>query len=173
VKYLVVEPDETLAPGLRADLLDTWVAATDAGGAVGFTAPAPVEKVADALDAALGRVAAGLDLLGVLHNGERYVGMGLLVSRGSELQAHWRTALRLMVHPAYQGNGAGRLLMEGLRGSAVDLGLQQLQLTIRGGTGLENFYQPLGYHVVGRHPRAIRLADDDYRDEITLLKVLP
>ncbi|TCO45802.1 acetyltransferase (GNAT) family protein [Kribbella antiqua] len=168
MKYLVVEPDETLAPGLRADLLDTWVAATDAGGAVGFTAPAPVEKVADALDAALGRVAAGLDLLGVLHNGERYVGMGLLVSRG----AHWRTVLRLMVHPAYQGNGAGRLLMEGLRGSAVDLGLLQLQLTIRGGTGLENFYQPLGYHVVGRHPRAIRLADDDYRDEITLIKSL-
>jgi GNAT superfamily N-acetyltransferase len=173
VKYLVVEPDETLAPGLRADLLDTWVAATDAGGAVGFTAPAPVEKVADALDAALGRVAAGLDLLGVLHNGERYVGMGLLVSRGSALQDHWRTVLRLMVHPSYQGNGAGRLLMEGLRGSAVDLGLQQLQLTIRGGTGLENFYQPLGYHVVGRHPRAIRVADHDYRDEITLIKDLP
>ena len=169
MKYLVVEPDDALDPGLRADLLDTWIAATDAGGAVGFTPPAPVELVAETLDEALGRVAAGLDLLGVLHTGERYVGMGLLVDRGSALQAHWRTVLRVMVHPQHQGNGAGRVLMEGLRGSAVDLGLEQLQLTIRDGLGLEQFYEPLGYRVVGRHPRAVRVAEDDDRDEIMLV----
>ena len=169
MKYLMVEPDEALDPGLRADLLDTWIAATDAGGAVGFTAPAPVERIAEALDEALGRVGAGLDLLGVLHTGERYAGMGLLVSHGSALQAHWRTVLRVMVHPQHQGNGAGRMLMEGLRGSAVDLGLQQLQLTIRDGLGLERFYEPLGYRVVGRHPRAIHVTPNDYRDEIMLV----
>ena len=168
MKYLVVEPDDALDPGLRADLLDTWIAATDAGGAVGFTPPAPLELVAETLDEALGRVAAGLDLLGVLHTGERYAGMGLLVDRGSALQAHWRTVLRVMVHPQHQGNGAGRVLMEGLRGSAVDLGLEQLQLTIRDGLGLEQFYEPLGYRVVGRHPRAVRVAKHDYRDEIML-----
>jgi GNAT superfamily N-acetyltransferase len=172
VKYLVVEADEVLEPALRADLLDTWIAATDAGGAVGFTAPAPVELVAETLDEALGRVAAGVDLLGVLHNGERYVGMGLLISRGSALQAHWRTVLRLMIHPKHQGGGAGRMLMEGLRGSAVDLGLEQLQLTIRDGLGLERFYVPLGYRIVGRHPRAVRVADGDYRDEIMLVQDL-
>jgi GNAT superfamily N-acetyltransferase len=169
VKYLVMEPDEVLDPGLRADLLDTWVAATNAGGAVGYTAPAPVEKIAENLDGALGRVAAGLDLLGVLSTGERYAGMGMLVNRGSALQAHWRTVLRVMVHPEYQGNGAGRMLMEGLRGSAVDLGLEQLQLTVRGGLGLEKFYGPLGYRIVGTHPRAVRVAPDDYRDELTLV----
>jgi GNAT superfamily N-acetyltransferase len=169
VKYLVVEPEEALDPSVRADLLDTWIAATDAGGAVGFTAPAPVERIAETLDEALGRVAAGVDLLGVLHTGERYAGMGLLVDRGSALQAHWRTVLRVMVHPDHQGGGAGRLLMEGLRGSAVDLGLEQLELTIRGGLGLEKFYGPLGYRVVGNHPRAVRVAPDDYRDEIMLV----
>ncbi|MEV5963825.1 GNAT family N-acetyltransferase [Kribbella sp. NPDC051952] len=169
MKYLVVEPEEALDPSVRADLLDTWIAATDAGGAVGFTAPAPVERIADTLDEALGRVAAGVDLLGVLHTGERYAGMGLLVDRGSALQAHWRTVLRVMVHPDHQGSGAGRLLMEGLRGSAVDLGLEQLELTIRGGLGLEKFYGPLGYRVVGNHPRAVRVAPDDYRDEIMLV----
>lgn len=169
MKYLVMEADEVLDPGLRADLLDTWVAATNAGGAVGYTAPAPVERIAENLDGALGRVAAGLDLLGVLSTGERYVGMGMLVNRGSALQAHWRTVLRVMVHPEYQGNGAGRMLMEGLRGSAVDLGLEQLQLTVRGGLGLENFYGPLGYRIVGTHPRAVRVAPDDYRDELTLV----
>jgi len=172
VKYLVVDPDEALDPGLRADLLDTWIAATDAGGAVGFTPPAPVDLVAETLDEALGRIAAGVDLLGVLHTGDRYAGMGLLVSRGSKLQEHWRTLLPVMVHPQHQGHGAGRMLMEGLRGSAVDLGLEQLQLTIRDGLGLEGFYGPLGYRVVGRHPRAVRVAPDDYRDEIMLVRDL-
>ncbi|MEV0291198.1 MULTISPECIES: GNAT family N-acetyltransferase [unclassified Kribbella] len=172
MKYLMVEADAVLDAGLRADLLDTWVAATDAGGAVGFTAPAPVGLVAETLDAALGRVADGVDVLGVLHSGDRYVGMGLLVSRGSALQAHWRTVLRVMVHPEHQGGGAGRMLMEGLRGTAVDLGLEQLQLTIRDGLGLEKFYEPLSYRVVGRHPRAVRVAPGEYRDEIMLVQDL-
>jgi GNAT superfamily N-acetyltransferase len=172
VKYLVTDPDEALDPRLRADLLDTWVAATNAGGAVGYTPPAPVEQIAENLDGALGRVTAGLDLLGVLHTGERYAGMGLLVNSGSTLNVHWRTVLRVMVHPEHQGNGAGRVLMEGLRGSAVDLGLEQLQLTIRDGLGLEKFYVPLGYRVVGTHPRAVRVAPDDYRDEIMLVQDL-
>ncbi|WP_432879476.1 N-acetyltransferase family protein [Kribbella sp. CA-245084] len=172
MKYLVIDSDEALDPRLRADLLDTWVAATNAGGAVGYTPPAPVEQIAQNLDGALGRVAAGLDLLGVLHTGERYAGMGMLVSSPSWLNAHWRTVLRVMVHPEHQGNGAGRALMEGLRGSAVDLGLEQLQLTIRDGLGLEKFYGPLGYRVVGTHPRAIRVTPDDYRDEIMLVQDL-
>jgi hypothetical protein len=62
--------------------------------------------------------------------------------------------------------------MEGLRGSAVDLGLEQLQLTIRDGLGLEKFYGPLGYRIVGTHPRAVRVAPDDYRDEIMLVQDL-
>lgn len=169
MEYVVIEPDAVSDPGLRADLLDTWVAATDAGGSVGFTAPAPVQLVAETLDLALERVAAGKDLLGVLHNAERYVGMGLLVGRDSALNIHWRTVLRVMVHPKYQGGGAGRLLMDRLRQSAVELGLQQLQLTIRDGNSLEEFYGKLGYRVVGRHPRAVQVAADDYRDELMLV----
>lgn len=169
MEYGVIEPAGVFEPGLRADLLDTWIAATDAGGSVGFTAPAPVHLVADTLDLALERVAGGKDVLGVLHNGERYVGMGLLVGKESALNKHWRTVLRVMVHPKYQKSGAGRTLMTGLRQSAVELGLEQLQLTIRDGQGLENFYQPLGYRIVGRHPRAVRVAPDDYRDEVMLV----
>ena len=169
MEYVVVEPELVGDPGLRADLLDTWIAATDAGGSVGFTAPAPVHLVAETLDLALERVASGKDLLGVLNNGERYVGMGILVGKDSALNVHWRTVLRVMVHPKYQGGGAGKLLMNGLRQSATDLGLEQLQLTIRDGGGLEKFYEPLGYRIVGTHPRAVRVAPDDYRDEIMLV----
>jgi GNAT superfamily N-acetyltransferase len=169
VEYRVIDPDAVSDPELRADLLDTWIAATDAGGSVGFTAPAPVHLVAETLDLALERVAAGKDLLGVLHNGDRYVGMGLLVSKDSALSRHWRTVLRVMVHPKYQGGGAGRLLMDGLRQSAVELGLEQLQLTIRDGNSLEEFYGKLGYRAVGSHPRAVRVAPDDYRDELMMV----
>ena len=45
----------------------------------------------------------------------------------------------------------------------------QFQLTIRDGLGLEHFYEPLGYRAVGRHPRAVRVADHDYRDETMLV----
>ena len=169
MEYVVIGVDGVFDAGLRADLLDTWVAATDAGGSVGFTPPAPVPLVAETLDLALERVAGGKDLLGVLHNGERYVGMGMLVRKDGELRKHWRTVLRVMVHPKYQGSGAGRLLMNGLRQSAIDLGLEQLQLTIRDGSSLEKFYEPLGYRIVGAHPRAVRVAPDDYRDEIMLV----
>ncbi len=169
MEYVVIDADAVSDPGLRADLLDTWIAATDAGGSVGFTAPAPVHLVAETLDLALERVAAGRDLLGVLHNGERYVGMGLLVANSGQLSSHWRTVLRVMVHPKYQGSGAGRLLMDGLRSSARELGLEQLMLTIRDGGGLDAFYGKLGYRVVGSHPRAVRVAPDDYRDEIMLV----
>ncbi|TWD73203.1 acetyltransferase (GNAT) family protein [Kribbella amoyensis] len=169
MEYVLIAPDAVSDPGLRADLLDTWVAVTDAGGSVGFTAPAPVNRVAETLELALERVAAGTDLLGVLHNGERYVGMGLLVANSGLLSTHWRTVLRVMVHPKYQGGGSGRLLMDGLRRSAVELGLEQLMLTIRDGNTLEGFYQKLGYRIVGSHPRAVRVAPDDYRDEIMLV----
>lgn len=169
MEYVVIEADAVSDPGLRADLLDTWIAATDAGGSVGFTAPAPVHLVAETLDLALEQVAAGRDLLGVLHNGDRYVGMGLLIANSGQLSSHWRTVLRVMVHPKYQGSGAGRLLMDGLRSSGEQLGLEQLMLTIRDGGGLDAFYEKLGYRVVGSHPRAVRVAPDDYRDEIMLV----
>ena len=54
-----------------------------------------------------------------------------------------------MVRPELQGRGAGRLLLEGLHGTAADLGLEQLMLTTRGGTGVEGFYERFGYTVVG------------------------
>jgi GNAT superfamily N-acetyltransferase len=150
LSFAPVLPTEALGLRLREDLLDTWVAVSEAGGAVGFTAPADV--------AAVGRVAAGRDVLGILRHGRTAVGMGFLVDRGSALQQHWRTVLRVMVRPELQGSGGGRLLLEGLHRIARSRGLEQLQLTVRGGTGVERFYQRFGYTVVGSHPGAVRVA---------------
>jgi GNAT superfamily N-acetyltransferase len=167
--YIVVEPTDAKRTDLREQLLEMWVDVTNAGGAVGFTVPADVAAVARTLDSQLDRVYSGADLLGILRQNGSAVGMGFLVDGGSGLRQHWRTVLRLMVRPELQGRGAGRLLLEGLHGTAADLGLEQLMLTTRGGTGVEAFYERFGYIVVGRHPGAIRLAPGDDRDELILI----
>jgi GNAT superfamily N-acetyltransferase len=169
VSFAAVAASEAASSNLREDLLATWIAVTNAGGSVGFTAPADPVEVAAALDAALERVAAGRDALGILRIGDASVGMGLLVSTGSAIQRHWRTLLRVMVRPELQGTGAGRLLVEGLHQLARDLGLEQLQLTVRSGEGLETFYERFGYRVVGRHPAAVRVARGDDRDEVMMV----
>jgi GNAT superfamily N-acetyltransferase len=167
--YTVVDASGARSPQLREQLLEMWVDVTNAGGAVGFTIPADVSAVAATLDAALDRVASGTDLLGILRQNGTAVGMGFLVPSNSALRRHWRTILRLMVRPELQGQGAGRLLLQGLHGTAADLGLEQLMLTTRGGTGVEGFYERVGYRIVGRHPGAIRLAPGDDRDELILI----
>jgi GNAT superfamily N-acetyltransferase len=159
-------------PALSGALLDMWVAVIDAGGAVGFTAPADRDAVARTLRAQLERVCAGRDALGVLRQRERVVGMGFLVEGGSPMRRHWRTVLRVMVSPELQGVGAGRRLLEGLHDVARQLGLEQLLLSVRGGTGTEGFYARLGYKEIGRHPGSIRLAAGDDRDEIVMLLTL-
>jgi GNAT superfamily N-acetyltransferase len=170
--FVALSAAEAADPPLYDDLLDLWVAVIDAGGAVGFTAPADREAVARTLRGQLKRVREGRDELVVLRHTGRAVGMAFLVESGSPLRRHWRTVLRVMVHPELQGAGAGRLLLEGLHGVARDLGLEQLLLSVRGGTGTEGFYERFGYEKIGRHPDAIRLAPDDSRDEIVMLLTL-
>jgi predicted N-acetyltransferase YhbS len=174
IVFDVVEPTAASDPELREQLLDTWVRVTDAGGAVGFTAPADRDEVAATLDSALRRVARGQDVLGVLRRGSAgpAVGMGILVVSQSALRRHWRTVLRVMVAPELQGTGAGRTLLEGLHGAARELGAEHVILAVRGGTGTERFYERFGYEVIGRHPAAIRLGDGDDREELTMFKRL-
>ncbi len=169
VAFHAVEGEAALEPGLHDALLDMWVAVIDAGGSVGFTPPAPVEAVTRTLDRAIARVAVGTDNLGVLKDGDQVIAMGLLVDAGSHLRRHWRTVLRVMVRPDRQGAGNGALLMTGLHDLGRRLGLEQLQLTVRGGEGLEGFYQRLGYAVVGTHAGAIRVGPGDDRDEVMLV----
>ena len=169
VVFAPVAPQEASDQSLRRELLDTWVSVVNAGGAVGFTAPADAAAVSRMLDGALQSVAAGRDALGVLRCGAATVGMGFLVDRGAALQRHWHTVLRVMVRPDLQGRGAGRLLLQGLRQMARELGLEQLRLSVRGGTGVERFYERFGYTLIGAHPGALRIGPGDDRDEIMMV----
>ncbi len=170
ITFAAVRPTEAGSETLRGQLLELWVRVTDAGGAVGFVPPADPAVVGRLLDTSLARVRSGENVLGVIRRDRTAVGMGFLVTAGSPLRAHWRTVLRLMVDPELQGTGAGRILLEGLHGLAVELGLEHLKLSVRGGLGIEGFYERFGYTVVGRHPRAIRVAADDDRDEIIMVR---
>jgi hypothetical protein len=50
-----------------------------------------------------------------------------------------------------------------------EMGLEQLRLAVRGGTGLERFYTRPGWTVTGRWPGALRLAPGDDRGEILMI----
>jgi GNAT superfamily N-acetyltransferase len=169
ITFTPVPAEQAGDPALREQLLDTWVRVTDAGGAVGFVPPADRGRIAETLDSHLPRIVQGRDALGVLRRGGPRgpaAGMGILAASSSPLRAHWRTVLRLMVDPDLQGIGAGRVLIEGLHETARGLGLEFLCLTVRGGLGIEGFYERIGYEIHGRNPRAIRVAPGDERDEI-------
>lgn len=165
-----VAPAEALDPVRRAELLALWVEATNAGGSIGFVAPVTHDDVAPTLDAALQRVADGVDDLCVIHDdADRIMAMAFLVANSTPLTAHWRTVLRVAVHPSLQGSGVGRQLMDGVHEIARNVGVEHLVLSVRDGHGLSRFYERSGYRIYGTHPGAVRVAPDDTRDEILLV----
>lgn len=160
-------------PELREPLLDLWAAVTDAGGSVGFAAPADRDAIGAALDQELASVTAGRDDLLVLTEHEVVIGMVFLRGRGNPLFDHWRTVMRLMVHPDHQRRGHAANLLREAENIARFRGCDHLQLTVRGGEGLEAFYERYGYREVGRHPGAVRMPDGTDRDEIMFVRSLP
>jgi len=58
-------------------------------------------------------------------------------------------------------------MVEAARAAREDYGLQQLHLELRGGLGLEAFYQALSWREIGRWPAALRLPEG-YHDEVLM-----
>jgi len=159
-----------VSTGLRRELIDCWVAVSNAGGAVGFLPPADSTQVSPVA----AELIAGLDprrsrLLLALADGV-LAGWLNIQREPSPLMAHWGTVNRLQTRPAFQGQGIGTTLMTEARRVARDeMGMEQLHLALRDGTGLERFYGRLGWQVVGRWPGALRIAPGDDRDEILMV----
>jgi GNAT superfamily N-acetyltransferase len=152
---------------LRTRLVDIWVEATNAGGAIAFVAP--VER--DAVDAKAFRdFDGGLDLLLVGSEDGEPVAFLVITDYRFELKDHARLLKTVVVHPKHQGEGYGvELLREAERLARTLDGVELLHLTCRGGLGLERFYAKCGYTEVGRIPRMLRVGADDYRDEIHMV----
>jgi GNAT superfamily N-acetyltransferase len=169
---LQVDDAPELTPALRAEMVENWVAATNAGGALGLRAPTTPQQAEVLAAPTWRRLEQGDDALVVGRHGGRLAGWFLLESRSGLLSPHWRTVKRLQVHPQLQGRGYGQALLTAADDVGRRLGLDALHLTVRGGTGTERFYVARGYTVVGRLPGALRLAAGDDRDEIHLWKDL-
>ncbi|MFI9586960.1 GNAT family N-acetyltransferase [Streptomyces sp. NPDC052236] len=160
-----------IAPELRQELIDCWIAVTNTGGAAGFPFP-PVgeDNVAPVADKLLGRLNPQRSRLLIAKTDGILAGWVILNRDPNRLVGHWGTVHRLQTHPNWRGRGIGVALAHKLRKIARDeLGLEQLHLAARGGEGLEKFYGRLGWREIGRWPEALRLAPDDTRDEVLMV----
>ncbi|WP_200211170.1 GNAT family N-acetyltransferase [Micromonospora coerulea] len=158
--------DPELTPALRAQIVALWVDVTNAGGAVGFVAPVAAAEVRPMAEAAFAEIADGPDRLLVGYEGDRPVAILIFCDNRFHLKRHYQVLKRVMVHPDTQGRGYGVALMREAERLGREWGLAALHVTVRGGLGLESFYDRLGYREVGRLPGALRLAPGDDRDEI-------
>jgi GNAT superfamily N-acetyltransferase len=160
-----------VSPSLRRQLVDCWVAVTNAGGAVGFPFP-PVDEatVAPAADHLIAGLDPDLRRLLVAVRNDRLAGWVSIHREAAPVITHWGTISRLQTNPAFRGQGIASALMIRARHIARDeMHLEQLHLAVRGGIGLEAFYQRLGWAIAGRWPRALRFGPDDFRDEILMI----
>ena len=164
----------TLDPRVTPELTDgvrrLWADVTNAGGAVGFTPPVTPEDIFPELVKLLASLADGRSRLLVGRDEDgRVAATALITHNPHRLMRHWCWIYTVMVHPAHQGKGYGRDLMAAVADEAGRMkGIDSVRLTCRGGLGLEEVYASCGYREVGRVPRAIRVADDDFRDDVIL-----
>lgn len=162
--------DPELDSGLVARLEDIWLDVGNAGGSVGTPLQATAADVKVLSDKAFRSVREGDDHIVVAYLDGEPAGFAFLTHNPGALFSHWAVVKRLQVHPSLQGRGIGSALMAKITELARDeLGLEQLQLTVRGQTGTEAFYERFGYEVVGRIPGAIRVAPGDDRDMIYMM----
>lgn len=165
---LSFELDPPLTRELRDGLCSLWADVTNAGGAVGFVPPVAPDDIRPdllnhlvAVDSGRTRMLIGRDERGAV------AASAFLAFNSHRLKRHWCTVYTVMIHPALQGGGHGRDLMAAVEKEARGMnGITALRLTCRGGLGLEKFYTGCGYSEVGRLPGALRVADDDYRDDV-------
>ena len=146
-------------------LTGLWHEVSQAGGSVGFVPPVDRAAVAVVVAPEIEALRAGREHAVALIQGRRLIGFGVLRPRRG-LQAHTGEIVKVMVHPDAEGRGHGSRMMTALLGRARELGLERIDLSIRDGLGLADFYSRFGFVEWGRFPGSIRVAPGDDRDEI-------
>ncbi|CAM00724.1 acetyltransferase (GNAT) family protein [Saccharopolyspora erythraea NRRL 2338] len=157
---------DTPHPDLVDGLADLWGRVTVAGGGVGFTPADPVEEVREAAASVVDDVAGRRAHLLTIGREHVLVGVAVLVPGRYPVRRHTGELSVLMVDPDLQGQGWGRKLHDAAVAHAQALGLEKLELVVRGGHDLERFYTGLGWTESGRWERSVRVADGDDRDRI-------
>ncbi|MCK8433048.1 GNAT family N-acetyltransferase [Streptomyces sp. D2-8] len=164
---------EDVTAAVRRELTACWTAVVNAGGAV-VPMNCPLPPVTEAaLRPAVERIARGLSpersrLLLATVDGA-LAGWLLLRRDQHPLVAHCGVVNHVQTHVRFRGMGVGAALMRRAQGVARDdMSLERLQLAVRSGLGLEEFYRKAGWTEVGRWPGALRVAPGDDRDEILM-----
>ncbi|MCC3279237.1 GNAT family N-acetyltransferase [Arthrobacter sp. zg-Y40] len=165
----------SLSPAMRRQLLHCWTDVSNAGGAVGFPLlPVGTGDVEPALAALVAALAPEGSRLLIAEEHGVLAGWLVLTVYPGTLTSHWARVTRVQSALEARGRGIGSALMqEAARYAREELRLDELILEVRGGMGLESFYSGLGWVEYGRRPRALRLAADDFRDEVLMRLPLP
>lgn len=168
----VLDPavDRRLVDGLCG----MWADVVNAGGAVGFVPTVTADDIRPELLSHLSAMSAGRTRLLAGFDGDGEVkATAFFTFNTHRLMRHWVWLYTVMVHPDRQGGGQGRELLAAAEDAARGMdGIRGIRLTCRSGLGLERFYGSCGYKEVGRVPDAIKAADDDFRDDVTLWRPL-
>ncbi|MGH8794120.1 MAG: GNAT family N-acetyltransferase [Stackebrandtia sp.] len=168
---VLVDPPVTTA--LVDELTVLWAKVTNAGGSAGFVPPVTEDEVRPHVVAILSRVIEGIDTLVALTANARTVAWCVLTANDSPPRQNWRNVRHVQVDPQCQGGGIGGRLLQSAEAVARGvLNLEALSLKVRTGTGAEEFYRRHGYVEVGRLPGAVKVAEDDYRDDILMWRKL-
>jgi GNAT superfamily N-acetyltransferase len=166
----LTSPDE-VPEELRRALTECWRDVANAGGAVGFAEDVPLtdDVVAPAVDQIVGGLHPRLARLLLATRAGDLAGWLLLTGNADPVVAHWGRVTRLQTAVGARGSGVGRALMSELhRCARDDLRLDSLRLEVRGGWGLEAFYERFGWVVVGAWPGALRFTRYGRRDEVLM-----
>lgn len=168
------EWDPPSTPGLEDGVSTLWAQVVNAGGAVGFVPPVTADDTRGEVATYVAEVAEGRARRLVGFDGPGEVkATAHLVFNSHRLMRHWVWLYTVMVHPDLQGQGVGRELMDVAERAVRGLdGVRAIRLTCRGGMGLERFYESCGYQEAGRVPGALKVGEDEFRDDVTMWRTL-
>ncbi|QUQ68081.1 GNAT family N-acetyltransferase [Kutzneria sp. CA-103260] len=147
-------------------MTELWFRVSQAGGAAGFAASDTVEDIRAVAVGMLADVRDGRADMLTLSDGDTVLGVAVIEPGQRPIRRHSGELTWLMVDPDLQGQGWGAKLLGAAVAHARAIGLVRLELHTRSGHGLERFYSSQGWTERGRWPGAVRLAEDDERDEI-------
>ena len=102
--------------------------------------------------------------------GESLAGWLLLAGNTAKVTAHWARVLRVQTAIAHRGTGIGRSMMtEVSRAASRRHGPPAAASGAESGPRIGILLRRLRLAEVGRWPAALRLSEDDYRDEVLMV----
>ncbi|MBQ1901161.1 MAG: GNAT family N-acetyltransferase [Lachnospiraceae bacterium] len=103
-------------------------------------------------------------------DGDKVVGNCSISGISDKIKYRHRCGLGIAILQEYVGQGLGTMLLERAIDKAKELGFEQLELGVfEDNANAFSLYKKLGFKEYGRTPRAFKLKDGTYRDEINMI----